>query len=52
MPTAEPELAIELEDILGEEGVNINTSVKIRRLERAGEGVRVHAEVRGKREGV
>lgn len=48
MPTAEPELAIELEDILGEEGVNINTSVKIRRLERAGEGVRVHAEVRGK----
>ncbi|WP_225807270.1 mercury(II) reductase [Thermococcus bergensis] len=48
MPTAEPELAIELEDILGEEGVNINTSVKIRRLERAGEGVRVHAEVKGK----
>ncbi|ALV63465.1 Mercuric reductase [Thermococcus sp. 2319x1] len=48
MPTAEPELAIELEDILSEEGTNINTSARIKRLERAGEGVRVHAEVGGK----
>lgn len=48
MPTAEPELAIELEDILSEEGTNINTSARIKRLERAGEGVRVHTEVGGK----
>ncbi len=47
MPTAEPELTIELEEALGEEGVNINTSVEIRRLERTESGVRVHAEVEG-----
>jgi len=45
MPTAEPELAIELEDILGEEDIDVNTSVRIKRFERTENGVRVHAEV-------
>jgi len=48
MPQMEPELAIELEDILSEEGVDVNTSVKIKSLERTKDGVRVHAEVGGK----
>ncbi|WP_456395139.1 mercury(II) reductase [Thermococcus sp.] len=48
MPQAEPELAIELEDILSEEGIDVNTSVRIKSLERAGGGVKVHAEVDGR----
>ncbi|WP_324736459.1 FAD-dependent oxidoreductase [Thermococcus sp. SY098] len=48
MPHAEPELAIELEDILRGEGIDVNTSVRIKSLERAGDGVKVHAEVGGK----
>ncbi|GAB6101832.1 mercury(II) reductase [Thermococcus atlanticus] len=48
MPRAEPELAIELEDILSQEGINVNTSVRIKALERAGGRVKVHAEVDGK----
>lgn len=49
MPTAEPELAIELEDILIEEGVDINTSTTIERLERSEDGVKVHAMVDGEK---
>ena len=48
MPQTEPELAIELEDILREEGIDVNTSVRIKRFERTKDGVRIHAEVMGK----
>ncbi|NJE76152.1 mercury(II) reductase [Thermococcus sp. ES12] len=48
MPQAEPELAIELENILSEEGVDVATSVKINSLGRTEDGVKVHAEVMGR----
>lgn len=46
IPQAEPELTIKLENILKEEGIDVNTSVSIKRFERTKDGVKVYAKVK------